>query len=40
MRALTNAPALLQQLRARARASSPDAAKIEAVGVHDYEIVR
>jgi hypothetical protein len=40
MRALTNAPALLQQLRARARASSPDAAKLEAVGVHDYEIVR
>src|SRR5277367_3978849 len=40
MRTLTNAPALLQQLRARARASSPDATKVEAVGVHDYEIVR
>jgi hypothetical protein len=40
MRALTNAPALLRQLRARARASSPDATKVEAVGVHDYEIVR
>ena len=40
MRTLTNAPALLQQLRARARASSPDRTKVEAVGVHDYEIVR
>ena len=40
MRALTNAPALLRQLRARARAAYPDATKVEAVGVHDYEIVR
>lgn len=40
MRTLTNAPELLQQLRARARASSPDRTKVEAVGVHDYEIVR
>ena len=38
MRTLTNAPALLRQLRARA--SSPDRTKVEAVGVHDYEIVR
>jgi len=40
MRTLTNAPALLRQLRARARASSPDQTKVEAVGVHDYEVVR
>ena len=39
MRTLANAPALLRQLRARARASSPET-KVEAVGVHDYEIVR
>lgn len=40
MRTLANAPALLRQLHERAVAASPDAAKVEAVGVHDYEIVR
>jgi len=40
MRTLTNAPALLRQLQARARSSSPDDAQVEAVGIHDYQIVR
>lgn len=39
MRALANAPALWRQLLARARASSSGQMTVEAVGVHDYEIV-